>query len=56
MILGVRGLDTGFAKDVSGVLRTSRGAATVSTDSGLDHEYLFFVENDGGAKIFERGS
>ncbi|MCJ1463266.1 hypothetical protein MMC07_001872 [Pseudocyphellaria aurata] len=58
VILGVRGLDTGTARDVSGVLRVGRGG-----DGGGDgeaeveeKEVLYFAAADGGVRVFERGS
>ncbi|KAK7917007.1 hypothetical protein PG985_010615 [Apiospora marii] len=53
MIISLRMLDTGTAKDVSGVLRvTQRGA---SANAGEDRELLYFVAGDGGVRVFERG-
>jgi elongator complex protein 6 len=50
MVISLRLLDTGAAKDVSGVIRiTHRGART------KDHEYLYHVGGDGGVRVFERG-
>lgn len=51
-VLSLRLLDTGAAKDVSGVIRISRGGG-----QGLSkgHEYLYHVAGDGGVKVFERG-
>jgi len=54
MVVSLRKLDTGTAKDVSGVVRMTRGG----TDSGREfeaHEYLYFVGTDGSARVFERG-
>lgn len=63
----LRGLDTGVAGDVSGVLRISRGGGWVpevgiankgqSHDhSGLEEkEVLYFVQGDGAVRVFERG-
>lgn len=60
-IWGVRELDTGSARDVSGVLRITRGAAS-EEDTALgegenveERELLYFIQGDGGAKVFERG-
>ncbi|PKS12065.1 hypothetical protein jhhlp_001361 [Lomentospora prolificans] len=63
LVLSLRRLDTGVATDVSGVLRITRGGAY---EEGIEkedeegeeveaHEYLYFVAQDGGVKIFERG-
>ncbi|EEH07539.1 conserved hypothetical protein [Histoplasma capsulatum G186AR] len=67
MVMQLRGLDTGVAGDVSGVLRISRGGGWVpevgiankgqSHDhSGLEEkEVLYFVQGDGAVRVFERG-
>lgn len=60
VVLSVRRLDTGTATDVSGVLRITRGGAYEDGEGeeGEEveaHEYLYFVAQDGGVKIFERG-
>lgn len=53
-VLSLRLLDTGTAKDVSGVVRATRGGA--SLDRVIEeHEYLYHVGGDGGVKVFERG-
>lgn len=52
--IGLRLLDTGAARDVSGVLRVTRGA-----DEGEgeveEMEVLYFVGGDGGVRVFGRG-
>ena len=56
-IISLKGLDTGSAKDVSGVLRVNRGAEAESSKTVLDEkEFLYFVENDGGVRVFDRGT
>jgi elongator complex protein 6 len=53
-VVSLRLLDTGTAKDVSGVMRITRGG----DDSGppLDErELLYHVGGDGGVRVFERG-
>lgn len=55
VILGVRSLETGTARDVSGVLRVARGAG-VEEEEVEEKEVLYFVGGDGGVKVFERGS
>ena len=56
-IMNVKGLDTGFAKDVSGVLSINRGAGLDSIgDDNDEKEYLYFVEGDGGVRVYERGA
>lgn len=59
--MSLRLLDSGVARDVSGVLRiTVGGQAEVQEDGdGLkwdDREVLYFVGGDGGVRVFERGS
>ncbi|KAK4466732.1 hypothetical protein QBC42DRAFT_216283 [Cladorrhinum samala] len=51
-ILSLRLLDTGTAKDVSGVVRITHGGQNFDTK---DHEYLYHVGGDGGVRVFERG-
>lgn len=67
IVLSVRELDTGGARDVSGVLRVSRGGAWggfggnggEGEEEGEgefeERECLFFVGGDGGVRVFERG-
>ncbi|KAF5621764.1 hypothetical protein F52700_10636 [Fusarium sp. NRRL 52700] len=53
MVLALRMLDTGTARDVSGVVRiTGPGAEGL----GGATEYLYHVVADGGVKVFERGA
>jgi len=53
MVLALRMLDTGTARDVSGVVRiTGPGAEGL----GGATEYLYHVVADGGVKVFERGT
>lgn len=61
-VLSLRPLDTGKARDVSGVIRVCRGGAWDDDDGEEDEkeqkkelEALYFVQNDGGVKVFERG-
>ncbi|CAI6337737.1 unnamed protein product [Periconia digitata] len=49
-VLGVRVLDTGVARDVSGVLRV-----TEEGGGGIKREVLYRVGGDGGVRVFERG-
>ncbi|KAK8023989.1 hypothetical protein PG993_012055 [Apiospora rasikravindrae] len=53
MIISLRMLDTGTAKDVSGVLRVAQKGA--SANAGEDRELLYFIAGDGGVRVFERG-
>ncbi|KAI1017884.1 hypothetical protein LB504_004207 [Fusarium proliferatum] len=53
MVFSLRMLDTGTARDVSGVVRiTGPGAEGL----GGATEYLYHVVADGGVKVFERGT
>jgi elongator complex protein 6 len=61
-VMSLRPLDTGKARDVSGVVRVSRGGAwddDVEEDEEKEEqkelEALYFVQNDGGVRVFERG-
>jgi elongator complex protein 6 len=62
--MSVRELATGAARDVSGVLRITRGGSANSDRGGdLDSdkdseelEALYLVNRDGTVKVFERGS
>lgn len=51
-ILSVRSLDTGLAKDISGVLTVVARHA----DANESHEYLYHVASDGTVKVFLRGA
>jgi elongator complex protein 6 len=54
--MGLRLLDTGTARDVSGVVRITAGGE--SSQEGIkveERELLYFVGGDGGVKVFERG-
>lgn len=59
-IVGTRPLDTGVARDVSGVVSVARGGGwdedgeVEGADEGL--EVLYYVQADGGVKVFERGA
>ncbi|OJJ78241.1 hypothetical protein ASPBRDRAFT_37447 [Aspergillus brasiliensis CBS 101740] len=61
MAMQLRNLETGAARDVSGVLRISKGGAWGQSDSteadGLweEKEVLYFVQRDGGVSVFGRG-
>jgi elongator complex protein 6 len=49
----LRTLETGAARDVSGVLRISRGG---DADDSLDErELLYYIQRDGGVTVFGRG-
>ena len=54
IVLSLRLLDTGVAKDVSGVVRIGCGGQ----DTGRaveEREFLYHVGGDGGVRVFERG-
>ncbi|KAL2065626.1 hypothetical protein VTL71DRAFT_3296 [Oculimacula yallundae] len=58
-VMSLRLLDTGTARDVSGVLRITVGDRN-EDDSDFEkrieeRELLYFVGGDGGVKVFERG-
>lgn len=57
--MGVRLLDSGTARDVSGVLTITVGdSATEGAEISKkleEKELLYFVGGDGGVKVFERG-
>lgn len=55
LLMGVRELDTGVARDVSGVLRVGRGGGEGAEDVE-EKEVLYFVGGDGGVRVFERGA
>ncbi|KAJ4384242.1 hypothetical protein N0V86_001089 [Didymella sp. IMI 355093] len=67
-IIGTRVLDTGVARDVSGVVRVTEqrsgwqnlgleeeGSLT-EDDAGKGKEFLYQVKGDGSVKVFERGA
>ena len=58
LVIGLRLLDTGAARDVSGVMRISVNEdEEEERERGVeDKELLYFVGGDGGVKVFERGS
>jgi elongator complex protein 6 len=67
-IMGVRVLDTGVARDVSGVIRITEqkmGWQNLGFESGVGKgqeegergkEFLYQVKGDGSVKVFERGA
>jgi elongator complex protein 6 len=62
LIISARGLDTGAAGDVGGVLRvTIPGAGRDDEDDSArkawkEQELLYLVKTDGSAKVWERGA
>ncbi|KAL2853941.1 hypothetical protein BJY01DRAFT_51088 [Aspergillus pseudoustus] len=61
IIMQLRNLETGAARDVSGVLRVSKGSAwgqreiATAEESWEEKEVLYFVQRDGGVNVFGRG-
>lgn len=58
VVISLSGLETGAARDVSGVLRVGRGGAEEQEGDDVveEKEMLYFVGGDGGVKVFERGA
>lgn len=56
LVLSVRGLDTGAATDISGVLRATRGGDYIDEGDVREGELLYLMQRDGNVKVFERGS
>jgi elongator complex protein 6 len=59
-IMNLRLLDSGTARDVSGVIRITVGDEASDVDRDVqkrieEKELLFFVGGDGGVRVFERG-
>ncbi|KAL7621254.1 hypothetical protein AAE478_008571 [Parahypoxylon ruwenzoriense] len=56
LVISLRKLDTGTARDVSGVLRVTSGGGNHGIDRVVEErELLYFVTGDGGVRVFERG-
>ncbi|KAI7366299.1 hypothetical protein KC354_g4232 [Hortaea werneckii] len=64
-VVSARELETGAAKDVSGVLRVTRGGAAFAREEEEEEkggeevkemEALYMVQRDGNVKVFERGA
>ncbi|KAI0805079.1 hypothetical protein GGR55DRAFT_297156 [Xylaria sp. FL0064] len=56
LIVSLRILETGTAKDVSGVLRVTPGGDQEIADTPVeDRELLYFIGGDGSVRVFERG-
>ena len=57
--MSLRPLSTGVAKDISGVIRSTKGTEAdelQSEESVLEgKELLYHVQGDGNVRIFERG-
>jgi len=59
-VVGLRLLDTGVARDISGVFRVTRGTGDLiegEVDRGMvEEKELLWFEGDNGVKIFGRGA
>ncbi|KAH7126904.1 hypothetical protein B0J11DRAFT_485737 [Dendryphion nanum] len=58
-VLACRVLDTGVARDVSGVVRITGGRdgnGEEEEERGRGREFLYRVGGDGGVRVFERGA
>lgn len=59
LTMALRLLDTGTARDVSGVLRITKGDVDGEEHNTAERiesrELLYYIGGDGGAKVFERG-
>ncbi|POS82251.1 hypothetical protein EPUL_005880, partial [Erysiphe pulchra] len=55
LIMNLRLLDTGIAKDVSGVIRITCKELAEGQPKHEDKEFLYFVGADSKVKLFERG-
>ncbi len=59
-VMSLRLLDSGTARDVSGVVRVTMEDRGFKNDEAVhqqieEKELLYFVGGDGGVKVFERG-
>ena len=59
-IMSLRLLDSGTARDVSGVIRVTIGDQATNGEQDIqksmeETELLYFVGGDGGVRVFERG-
>lgn len=58
LVMQLRGLDTGAAKDISGVIRISRGGGyedETEKKPGAEGEWLYKVSRDGSVRVWGRG-
>lgn len=58
--MSLRLLDSGTARDVSGVIRITVGDQAADGERDVqkrieERELLYFVGGDGGVRVFERG-
>ena len=55
-VLSCRRLGTGWAEDVSGVIRATRGGASDdAADGEHEGEWLYHISGDGGVRVWRRG-
>ncbi|CAL5866464.1 uncharacterized protein PFLUO_LOCUS672 [Penicillium psychrofluorescens] len=55
-VMQLRTLETGVARDVSGVLRISAGGGWIAgKDENPEKEVLYYIQRDGGVRVFGRG-
>jgi elongator complex protein 6 len=58
-IMSLRLLDSGTARDVSGIIRITQGESDMANENMAENieerELLYFVGGDGSVKVFERG-
>lgn len=57
-VMQLRSLDTGAAKDVSGILRISQGGVDEDTEEeveALGGEWLYQMKGDGSVRVWTRG-
>ncbi|KAI9776038.1 MAG: hypothetical protein M1839_000640 [Geoglossum umbratile] len=54
-VVSLRLLDSGVARDVSGVLRVTNGGGRGREETGVEEgEFLYWVSGDGGVRVWER--
>ena len=56
VVMALRKLDTGAARDISGIMRITRGALWESEEMVEEKEMLYFVGVDGGVRLLNRGT
>ncbi|KAG9245354.1 hypothetical protein BJ878DRAFT_21889 [Calycina marina] len=55
LAMSLRLLDSGTARDVSGVVRITAGGQAAESGKSLERDLLYFVGGDGVVRVFERG-
>lgn len=56
VVMSCRTLGSGWAADVSGTIRVTRGGGYEHDEEVKDGEWLYHVGGDGGVKVWDRGS